>query len=303
MKEIDLRSLDYYLKKDYIKTITIINNIIREMFEENNKNKIVLDDDLIKTLFLKEINNAQVFILSQPIKKNDKEIEWFKLLENLSEMIDFSSLEYNNLATNKENLEFMKKHNISLNPQKVIGRNLSYSDLNGLVIEGSFDQVDIRYTNFKGSKGAIINPQTIKNLNCSGTKFADVTIIGTFNGVYIENTDFTKSVNTILTLNDIEKVKYSCEGLKDTTIVVPDNFEFSTFEEKEIYLLCLEKECHNFITESQYMSYLNNLRSNIFTIKEGIAILTNPEDIKHIVEGSRRKKILTKNNNKDSNQE
>lgn len=135
----------------------------------------------------------------------------------------------------------MKKHNIPLNPQKVIGKNLSYSNLNGLVINGSFDQVDIRHTNFEGSKGAIINPQTIKSLNCSGTKFADATIIGSFNGVYMENTDFTKSINAILTLNDIEKVNYSCEGLKDTIIVVPDNFEFSSFEKKEIYLLCLEK--------------------------------------------------------------
>ena len=232
MKKINLSSLKYYLKKDYIKTITIINDIVKDLFEENDKKKIILDDDLIKTLFVKEINDTQVFILSQLTKTNGKETEQFKLLENLSEMIDLTSFKYNNLSGNKKNLEFMKKHNIPLNPQKVIGKNLSYSNLNGLVINGSFDQVDIRHTNFEGSKGAIINPQTIKSLNCSGTKFADATIIGSFNGVYMENTDFTKSINAILTLDDIEKVKYYCEGLKDTIIVVPDNFEFSIFEKK-----------------------------------------------------------------------
>lgn len=302
MEKINLSSLKYYLK-DYIKTITIINDIVKDLFEENDKKKIILDDDLIKTLFVKEINDAQVFILSQSTKTNDKETEQFELLENLSKMIDFSSFKYNNLSGDKENLEFMKKHNIPLNPQKVIGKNLSYSNLNGLVINGSFDQVDIRHTNFEGSKGAIINPQTIKSLNCSGTKFADATIIGSFNGVYMENTDFTKSINAILTLNDIEKVNYSCEGLKDTIIVVPDNFEFSSFENKEIYLLCLEKKCQNFITESQYRSYLSNLIFDISTQKEDITILTEKEDIKNILEDSIKKKVLTKNNKKDSNQE
>lgn len=102
MKKINLSSLKYYLKKDYIKTITIINDIVKDLFEENDKKKIILDDDLIKTLFVKEINDTQVFILSQLTKTNGKETEQFKLLENLSEMIDFSSFKYNNLSGNKK---------------------------------------------------------------------------------------------------------------------------------------------------------------------------------------------------------
>lgn len=61
------------------------------------------------------------------------------------------------------------------------------------LFNGKFDDVDIRETQFRGSKGAVINPQNVYNKDLRETKLCDVTIKGSFNGVYVKEADFTSS--------------------------------------------------------------------------------------------------------------
>jgi uncharacterized protein YjbI with pentapeptide repeats len=62
-------------------------------------------------------------------------------------------------------------------------------DLTGV----SFDGVDIRKHNFKGSYGVQINPQTVYQKDCCKVNFCDTEIIGGFVDAFIVGADFTGS--------------------------------------------------------------------------------------------------------------
>ena len=54
----------------------------------------------------------------------------------------------------------------------------------------SFDNVNVKGLNFKGSKGVIINPQKIFEKDLSFCNLEDVTINGSFNDVLVYYTNF-----------------------------------------------------------------------------------------------------------------
>lgn len=141
-------------------------------------------------------------------KDKDNNYIFINELENVYRKIDFSNIPFNNVIVINKDLS--KYHNIFINP-KTIGKKSLY----GTVVENvtfidNFDDVDIRFTNFRKSHNANVNQQRIKYKSLYGTVAEDVTFERGFNHVDIRYTDFTGSKNAVI---NPEKVKLqSLEG-------------------------------------------------------------------------------------------
>ena len=65
--------------------------------------------------------------------------------------------------------------------QQIQDKNLEYTHLSNMTIDGSFDDVAISHMKISNCKGNIcINPQTVKDKNIRGVDFNGITLIGNY---------------------------------------------------------------------------------------------------------------------------
>lgn len=173
--------------------------------------------------------------------------------------MDFSRFAkyYDDLAPIQDNIDFMRKYNISLNPQKMCGKDISYLDLNGIVIKGSFDDVYIEGAKFRGSIDAIIDPQKVFNRNCRKTDFADVIIVGSFVNCNIEKSSF-----------------------HDAFLITEDRWSY--FDDKNLNHLAEVK----FITRTQYEEFASSdMLPNVISVE-----MLSDKDIRNLIKDNIVKK-------------
>lgn len=158
-----------------------IRQILIQELKNYNKEPIVLP---YESLFLKEIlfdrdkNNYYHF-------SND--------LEEIYKKISFLNIPFDNVIVIKKDLS--KYQDIFINPSTLGKKSLFGTICKNVNFIGNFENVDIKFTNFKGSKNAIINVQRIKNKSLYGTICDGVTFTRGFNHTDIRNTNFTNSKN------------------------------------------------------------------------------------------------------------
>jgi len=111
------------------------------------------------------------------------------------------------------------KGDLKINPQTILRKELTFAKVDGVEFDGSFDEVEIRGTNFTNSKGAVINPQTIYHGFMQETKLNSVEIIGSFKEVNIEGTDFTGSIGAVIDPQTVYGKDMSLSILKDATVI------------------------------------------------------------------------------------
>ncbi len=139
--------------------------------------------------FKKEAKNNKIklpsYILSELILEYDVDGEYYRFKDSdFLYDIDLTDLKYYNLYA--EDIKFLIKYGIVIDPQKIYERNLSNCDFNKADFNGnSFDGCCINKSSFKGSKGAKINPQKILYKDCSYVDFTDAEIIDSFEGCNI----------------------------------------------------------------------------------------------------------------------
>lgn len=134
-------------------------------------------------------------------EKNEDHYIISELLKPILNKIDFSNVSFDNVAVN--GIDFSGLKGVKINPQTIYNKDLSktichgvefvYND-NSINQYDYFKEVNINFTNFKGSKNAKINPQTIKNNNLHGAILSRVDFTGySFDKACVNNVDFTGS--------------------------------------------------------------------------------------------------------------
>lgn len=149
----------------------------------------------IRKVLLEELMNYPgeepvLFPLDEDLLKNIliEKGKFAPILEPVLHKIDFSNINFDDFIARDYN--FSKLHGVKINPQTVLGKELTNSVFCGVEFIGSFDKVDIMYSNFTGSKGAKIdsNWRSLKGVNC-----CDIEFIGNFFDTEIRETNFTGS--------------------------------------------------------------------------------------------------------------
>ena len=132
--------------------------------------------------------------------------------------IDFSNISFKGF--NAYGYDFSKLHGVKINPQKILEKDLTNSDCEGVTFIGPFDGVKVRGTSFKGSKGAKIDPQIVYNKDFSYSDCYDVEFIGSFDGVILHEANlkgsnykkivnyekkFRQKIKTLVKENNVKK--------------------------------------------------------------------------------------------------
>jgi len=104
--------------------------------------------------------------------------------EGIYEKIDFSNIPLNNVLLDGKNLS--KYKGVKIDPQVIYGKSLVETICAGAEFVGSFDDVCVVATDFRGSRGAKVDPQTIRNQDFLLTKWneGDIEFVGSFAGCY-----------------------------------------------------------------------------------------------------------------------
>ncbi|MDO4377444.1 MAG: hypothetical protein Q4C38_04820, partial [bacterium] len=111
--------------------------------------------------------------------------------------ISVSGLSFKNVDVAGMSLGYL--NGVKINPQEVYNKDLSDTSLNGVFIEGSFDDVFIKGVSFIGALGNInVNPETIVDKNLSYAILDNVNFIGSFDDAMIFGADFEGSKNAII---------------------------------------------------------------------------------------------------------
>ncbi len=124
-------------------------------------------------------------------------------LENVYEHLDWSNISMDKVRVAGKDLS--KYHNMKINPQTILNRDLSNTICKGVKFVGTFDNADITRSNLNGSIDAVINPQTIKNKDLTFGSFNGVRFIDTFNGCIIMGANFEGSINCNIDVSQVSQ--------------------------------------------------------------------------------------------------
>lgn len=103
---------------------------------------------------------------------------------NLYKKIDFSNVSFDDVEVCGNNFDGWI--NVSLNPQKVYQKNLSYTKLKGVIIRGPFKGCFVHGMDTTGSIGSIICTETIALMDLAYTVLTDAIVIGSFDNIDTE---------------------------------------------------------------------------------------------------------------------
>ena len=176
----------------------------------NGLEKIIIKKSILEKLIF---DNKLCYCKNQDYDNIVKTCKVFSVDKNILEKLDLSEVSFDDFLA--ENVDFSGLYGVKLNPQKVYSKSLCCSILNGVEIIGSFDDVNVERTNFKGVLGNNkINPQKIYSKSLFCTKLCDMEITGSFDGVDLENTDF----RGIIGHNELNPQTVKLKTLHGTTL-------------------------------------------------------------------------------------
>lgn len=160
----------FLLDRNYSETLQHISFLVKDEYEKIG-NTLELQNDILQKIFLNpQFDNVNLFKISPE-------------LYYLSQYLNLMDFDYGIISiSSQDEINFMAKAGIPLNPQKISGKKycLNDFDLNHVVISGNFDDVRISSVNFEGSKGAVINPQTVYAKNFFMTNLKDAIVVDNF---------------------------------------------------------------------------------------------------------------------------
>lgn len=180
-------------------------------------------------------------ILEKILLEYNEECDYYKFVEyDFLKKLDLTNFSYHDLY--KSEIPKLIKFDIPVDPQEIYEKDLSgelHSKMNfaGANFDGnSFDGCNIRYTNFKGSKGAKINPQTIKSKSFFKSELSDVEFIGSFDDCYISCTKFKGSKGARINPQTVYNKDLSHSNFADVEFIGPfDNCKivYSSFKKSK----------------------------------------------------------------------
>ena len=154
--------------------------------EWNYKKQLKLKKSVLEKLIF---DNKLCYCKIQDYNNIIKTCKVFSVDKSILKKLDLSEVSFDDFLA--ENVDFSGLYGVKLNPQKVYSKSLCCSVLDGVEITGSFDDVNVERTNFKGILGNNkINPQTLNSKSLYGTNLSGIEIIGSYNNVNVERTNF-----------------------------------------------------------------------------------------------------------------
>lgn len=245
----------------------LINCISDELSCIDENVKIVLPQEILEKVLLEYI----------------EDYGYYKFLEyDFLKKLDLTNFSYHDL--HKSEITKLIKLDIPIDPQRIYEKDLS-GDLNfkmnfaGANFNGnSFDGCNIKYTNFKGSKGARINPQTIRSKNFFKSELSDVEFIGSFDGCYISCTKFKGSKGAKINPQTIYNKDLTHSNFADVEFIGPfDNCKigYSSFKKSKearinpqtIHNKDLRHSCY---TDVEFIGSFDNCKINYSDFKGSI---------------------------------
>ena len=155
-------------------------------------------------------------LLNQLLFENGRIYDKYPILDR----IDFSDIDFSGIDIT--NFDFTGLYGVKINPQTIKNKDLSNTILKGVEFIGPFDYVQLKNTDFTGSKGAVIKPAySLRNLR--GNKFANVTFVGSFFDTDIVGADFTGSKGAVINLQLIRDK--DARGTKFADAIVKGSFK------------------------------------------------------------------------------
>lgn len=181
--------------------------------------------DELRKILIEELKNVDP---NNPIKlPYDKDLIYQLIFENnrickmpFLEKIDLSDIDFSGIDIT--NFDFTGLHGVKIDPQTIKNKDLSNTILKGVEFIGPFDYVQLKNTDFTGSKGAVIKPAySLRNLR--GNKFANVTFVGSFFDTDIVGADFTGSKGAVINL---QLIRYKdARGTKFADAIIKGSFK------------------------------------------------------------------------------
>lgn len=197
--------------------------------EWNYKKQLKLKKSVLEKLIF---DNKLCYCKIQDYNNIIKTCKVFSVDKSILKKLDLSEVSFDDFLA--ENVDFSGLYGVKLNPQKVYSKSLCCSVLDGVEITGSFDDVNVERTNFKGILGNNkINPQKIYSKSLFCTKLCDMEITGSFDGVDLENTDFRGIVGNNILNPQAVKLK-TLHGTILENINIIGSFEGVDTEEMKI---------------------------------------------------------------------
>ena len=108
---------------------------------------------------------------------------------------------------------------ITINPQKLGSNYMSFCEFDGVKFEGSFKGMNIEYSNFNGSTGAVINPQELDHRSVYDAVLTDVRIDGSFWNINVMRADFTGSIGAVIDPQEVKDKSLYYTTLKDAVVL------------------------------------------------------------------------------------
>ncbi len=145
-----------------------------------------IEPDLLKeTIFKKEIEYTKdgKCIIKYVLRKG---------YNNLYKKVDFSNVSFDDVAVN--GVDFSGWHNVTLNPQKVYQRDMSYTKLKGVKVIGSLHNCRILGIDTTGSSGVVVCTHGVYQGIMNYATLTDAVVIGDFEGIYTEGMDLTGAI-------------------------------------------------------------------------------------------------------------
>lgn len=181
----------------------------------NGLEKIIIKKSILEKLIF---DNKLCYCKNQDYDNIVKTCKVFSVDKNILEKLDLSEVSFDDFLA--ENVDFSGLYGVKLNPQKVYSKSLCCSILNGVEIIGSFDDVNVERTNFKGILGNNkLNPQRVNSKSLYGAILSGIEIIGSYNNVNVERTNFKGVLgNNKINPQKIYSKSLFCTKLRDMEI-------------------------------------------------------------------------------------
>lgn len=141
----------------------------------------------------------------------------FGVSKNVREALDFTNVNFDSF--NASGFDFSKLYGVTLNVDRLYGKDLSSAILSGVTLCGSFDDCRVDETDFTESIGAKINPQTVYEKDFKNTNLCNVEIIGSFDSCKIEGAKFGGSVGAKIDPQTILERKLCGCAFKDVEFI------------------------------------------------------------------------------------
>lgn len=150
-----------------------------------------------------------------------KNCKVFSVNKEILKKLDLSIVSFDDFLV--ENIDFSGLYGVKINPQTVYAKSLCCSILDGVEIIGSYENVNVERTNFKGILGNNkLNPQKVNAKSLYGTNLYGIEITGSYDNVDVERANFKGVLgNNEINPQTVYAKSLFCTKLCDTKIIGP----------------------------------------------------------------------------------